>query len=104
MATSLAQSLGGKLEIVKTSWSTLESDLEANSFDIAMGGITIALDRQKIGLFSNTVFSSGKVRRRLIPIRSASTLDHCRLRAGGTQIDTIGRGQRAQASAVYPRR
>jgi cyclohexadienyl dehydratase len=60
MAMSLAQTLGVKLEIVKTSWSTLESDLEANSFDIAMGGVTITLDRQKIGLFSNPVFSSGK--------------------------------------------
>jgi cyclohexadienyl dehydratase len=43
MAMSLAQSLGVKLDIVKTSWSTLKSDLEANSFDIAMGGITITL-------------------------------------------------------------
>ena len=60
MAMSLAQSLGVRLEIVKTSWSTLKSDLEANNFDIAMGGITITLDRQKIGLFSNPVFSSGK--------------------------------------------
>jgi cyclohexadienyl dehydratase len=60
MAMSLAQSLGVRLEIVKTSWSTLKSDLETNSFDIAMGGITITLDRQKTGLFSNPVFSSGK--------------------------------------------
>jgi cyclohexadienyl dehydratase len=57
---SLAQSLGVKLEIVKTSWSTLKSDLEANSFDVAMGGITITLDRQKTGLFSDLVFSSGE--------------------------------------------
>jgi cyclohexadienyl dehydratase len=60
MAMSLAQSLGVRLEIVKTSWSTLNSDLQTNSFDIAMGGITITLDRQKTGLFSNPVFSSGK--------------------------------------------
>ena len=60
MAMSLAQSLGLRLEIVKASWPALKSDLEANSFDIAMGGITITLDRQKMGLFSNTVFSSGK--------------------------------------------
>ena len=60
MAMSLARSLGVRLEIVKTSWSTLKSDLEANSFDIAMGGITITLDRQKTGLFSNPIFSSGK--------------------------------------------
>ena len=57
---SLAQSLGVRLEIVKTSWSTLKSDLQTNSFDIAMGGITITLDRQKVGLFSSPVFSSGK--------------------------------------------
>jgi cyclohexadienyl dehydratase len=60
MAASLAQSLGVKLDIVKTTWSALKFDLEANSFDIAMGGITVTLDRQKIGLFSNPVFSSGK--------------------------------------------
>ena len=60
MAMGLAQSLGVRLEIVKTTWSTLRSDLETNSFDIAMGGITITLDRQKIGLFSDPVFSSGK--------------------------------------------
>jgi cyclohexadienyl dehydratase len=36
MAMSLAQSLGVKLDIVKTSWSTLKSDLKTNSFDIAM--------------------------------------------------------------------
>jgi len=40
MAMSLAQSLGVRLDIVKTSWPKLKSDLEANSFDIAMGGIT----------------------------------------------------------------
>ena len=62
MAMSLAQSLGVRLEIVRTSWSTLKSDLEANRFDIAMGGITITLDRQRIGLFSNP--SSQAARRR----------------------------------------
>jgi cyclohexadienyl dehydratase len=60
MANNLALSLGVKLEIVKTSWPTLKSDLEADKFDIAMGGITITLDRQKAGLFSTPVFSSGK--------------------------------------------
>jgi cyclohexadienyl dehydratase len=60
MAMSVAQSLAVKLEIVKTSWSALESDLEANSFDIAMEGITITLDRLKVGMLSNPVFSNGK--------------------------------------------
>jgi cyclohexadienyl dehydratase len=60
MANSLAKSLGVKLEIVKTSWPTLEADFRAGKFDIAMGGITITLDRQKVGLFSSPVLSSGK--------------------------------------------
>jgi hypothetical protein len=36
MAMSPSQSLGVKLDIVKTTWSTLKSDLEVNSFDMAM--------------------------------------------------------------------
>jgi cyclohexadienyl dehydratase len=56
MAMSLAQSLGVRLEIVKTSWPTLKSDLQTNSFDIAMGGITITLDRQNMGLFQPRLF------------------------------------------------
>ncbi len=60
MANSLAKSLGVKLEIVKTSWPTLQADLLGGKFDIAMGGITITLPRQKVGLFSIPVFSSGK--------------------------------------------
>jgi len=60
MAKGLAHSLSVRLDVVKTSWPTLKSDLEANSFDIAMGGITITLDRQRTGLFSHPVFSSGK--------------------------------------------
>ncbi len=60
MANNLAKSLGVTLEIVKTSWPTLEADFRAGKFDIAMGGITITLDRQKIGLFSSPVLSSGK--------------------------------------------
>ena len=77
MAMSLAQSLGVRLEIVKTSWPALKSDLETNSFDIAMGGITITLDRQKIGLFSNPVFSSGK-----------TPITHC---GDEPKYETIGR-------------
>ena len=60
MAMSLAQSLGVRLDIVKTSWPTLKSDLEAKRFDITMGGIIITLDRQRTGLFFSPVFSSGK--------------------------------------------
>jgi cyclohexadienyl dehydratase len=53
---SLAQSLGAKLDIVKTTWSTLKSDLEANGLDITMGKITITLDRQKAGCSPTRLF------------------------------------------------
>jgi ABC-type amino acid transport substrate-binding protein len=39
MAMRLVQSLGVRLEIVKTSWSALKSDLGRNSFDIAMSQV-----------------------------------------------------------------
>ena len=65
MAMSLAQSLGVRLEIVKTSWSTLKSDLETNSFDIAMGGITITLDRQKTGCSPTLSFQAARRRSRI---------------------------------------
>ena len=66
MAMSLAQSLGVRLEIVKTSWSTLKSDLETDNFDIAMGGITITLDRQKTGLFSHPSSRAARRRSRIV--------------------------------------
>jgi cyclohexadienyl dehydratase len=95
MAMSFAQSLGVRLEIVKTSSPRLKSDLGANRFHIAMGGITITLDREKTGLFSNPVFSSGKT-----PIthcgdepkyRTIATIDQPGVRV----IVNPGRNQRA---------
>jgi cyclohexadienyl dehydratase len=60
MATSLAQALGVKLEIVKTSWPSLMADFTAAKFDVGMGGISITLDRQKKGYFSTPVMREGK--------------------------------------------
>jgi hypothetical protein len=65
MAMSLAQSLGVRLEMVKTSWSTLKSDLQTNSFDIAMGGITITLDRQRTGCSPTLSFQAARRRSRI---------------------------------------
>lgn len=59
-AQSLAQSLGVKLEIVPTSWPTLMADLTADKFDIALGGITVTLERQKRAYFSTPVLRAGK--------------------------------------------
>ena len=60
MAQNLAQSLGVALEIVPTTWPGLMADLRDGKFDIAMGGITITLERQKAAFFSNPVLHSGK--------------------------------------------
>jgi len=49
-----------KLEIVRTTWGTLMPDLLAGKFDIAMGGITITLQRARMALFSTPVMPSGK--------------------------------------------
>ena len=60
VAEALAKSMGVKLEIVPTAWSNLMGDLLAHKFDVAMGGITITLDRAKTAYFSTPVMSSGK--------------------------------------------
>ncbi len=60
MAQNLADSLGVKLEVVPTAWSTLLPDLKAGKFDIGMGGISITLLRQKTAFFSTPVLRVGK--------------------------------------------
>ena len=60
MAQALGQALGVKVEFVKTSWPKLMADFEADSFDVAMGGVSITLDRQKKGLFSTPIMREGK--------------------------------------------
>jgi cyclohexadienyl dehydratase len=59
-AKSLSKALGVRLEIVETSWPTLTQDFQDDKFDIAMGGISITLERQKIGLFSHPYLEDGK--------------------------------------------
>lgn len=60
MAKDLAQSLGVKLVLVKTSWSDLMKDLLADKFDIAMGGISVTLLRQRTADFSTPTMIDGK--------------------------------------------
>lgn len=60
MARALGEALGVKVEFVPTSWPTLQRDLQANAFDIAMGGVSVTLDRQKIGFFSTPTLKDGK--------------------------------------------
>ncbi len=57
---SLATSLGVKVEYVKTTWANLLADFTANKCDIAVGGISVTLDRQKRVAFSNAYMINGK--------------------------------------------
>lgn len=59
-AQSLSKALGVKLEIVETSWPSLTTDFRAGKFDIAMGGVSATLERQKYGLFSVSYMDAGK--------------------------------------------
>jgi len=60
MAEALGKALGVKVVYVHTAWPQLMKDFEADQFDIAMGGISITLDRQRKGLFSTPIMREGK--------------------------------------------
>lgn len=57
---SLASSLGAKVEFIKTSWAKLMEDFTAGKCDIAAGGISVTLDRQKKAWFSTAYMVNGK--------------------------------------------
>src|SRR5262249_15410948 len=60
MAESLGKALGVKVEYVKTAWPNLMADFTADKFDIAVGGVSVTLDRQKKGFFSIPYMVDGK--------------------------------------------
>jgi cyclohexadienyl dehydratase len=60
MAEALGKALGVKIEYVHTAWPKLMADFDADDFDIAMGGVSITLDRQKKGLYSAPIMREGK--------------------------------------------
>ncbi|MEJ0067519.1 MAG: transporter substrate-binding domain-containing protein [Pseudomonadota bacterium] len=60
MARALAAALGVEPRFVETAWSTLMADLAADKFDIAMGGISVTLERQKTAWFSSPYLAGGK--------------------------------------------
>ncbi|SAK39717.1 prephenate dehydratase [Caballeronia fortuita] len=59
LAESLARSLGAKAEYVKTSWSSLMNDFIAKC-DIAVGGVSTTLERQKRAFFTAPYMEDGK--------------------------------------------
>ena len=61
VAQALAASLGVKLDIVKTEWPKLTTDLLAGKFDLAMGGVSRNTERLDAGLLTQTYCKDGKV-------------------------------------------
>ena len=59
LARSMAKALGVEAQFVKTSWPRLMDDF-IEKCDIAVGGISITLDRQKRAFFSNGYMVNGK--------------------------------------------
>ncbi len=59
-AEALGKALGAKVEFVATTWPTLAADFSAGKFDIAMGGVSITLDRARKGYFSAPYLREGK--------------------------------------------
>ncbi|MGO8834150.1 MAG: transporter substrate-binding domain-containing protein [Roseiarcus sp.] len=60
LARSLGAALGVRVEFEPTSWPSLARDFEAGGFDIAMGGVSVTLDRAKKGFFSAPYMREGK--------------------------------------------
>ncbi|WON76619.1 transporter substrate-binding domain-containing protein [Serratia sp. UGAL515B_01] len=61
MAESLAKSMGAKVKWVKTTWKTLMPDFVSGKCDIAMGGISVTLERQKQVFFAERLDTDGKI-------------------------------------------
>jgi cyclohexadienyl dehydratase len=59
LAHSLAKSLGANVEFVKTSWKNLMNDFIARC-DIAVGGVSTTLDRQRRAFFTAPYMEDGK--------------------------------------------
>lgn len=59
-AQALGAALGVRVEFVATRWADLMHDLDAGAFDIAMGGVSVTLERQKKAYFSAPYLRDGK--------------------------------------------
>ncbi|RFB79503.1 transporter substrate-binding domain-containing protein [Methylovirgula sp. 4M-Z18] len=60
LAENLGKALGVKVEYVQTSWPNMMKDFEAGDFDVAMGGVSVTLERAKKGYFSVPYMREGK--------------------------------------------
>jgi cyclohexadienyl dehydratase len=60
LAENLGKALGVMVEFVPAAWPNLMKDFEDGKFDVAMGGISVTLDRQKKAFFSAPYMREGK--------------------------------------------
>lgn len=60
LAGELALSMSVTVEFIPTTWPTLMDDLMADKFDIAMSGVTITDERQRVAMFSVPMHEGGK--------------------------------------------
>lgn len=60
LGLALAGHLGVAPVFVRTSWPTLTSDLAADRYDVAMSGVSVTVERAKLGAFSVPYQSGGK--------------------------------------------
>ncbi|ERO61667.1 transporter substrate-binding domain-containing protein [Pseudomonas piscis] len=61
LAESLAQSLGVRVKWVNTTWKGLMADFQSQQCDIAVGGVSVSLERQKKAFFSQPLGVDGKI-------------------------------------------
>ncbi|WP_395700974.1 transporter substrate-binding domain-containing protein [Aquabacterium sp.] len=59
LVQSAAKALGVQVELVKSSWSTLMKDFQEKC-DVAVGGISVTLERQKSAFFTAPYMVNGK--------------------------------------------
>ena len=59
LAQSMAKALGVEAKFVRTSWPKLMDDF-IEKCDIAVGGISVTLERQKRAFFSDAYMVNGK--------------------------------------------
>ena len=59
-AQALAKALRRRVQFVPTTWRTLQADLSAGRFDIAMGGVSVTPERSARGYFSRAYLQDGK--------------------------------------------
>jgi cyclohexadienyl dehydratase len=60
LMTGFSASLGARPEWIKTPWANLLTDLSAGKCDIAVGGVSVTTERQKLAFFSAPYMVNGK--------------------------------------------